>query len=207
MLTVMLAYMFSDTFQALVTVPFFALTPEITPDYDERTSLTGCRCFFNPPASLVTAGAAPMVVDEAPKAGLTQQQGYKTAAGLFGGFAAVPFLLIFVVVRERLAQQAQARQPVAIRETVRTVWSNIPFRFATAIYMLKWITFDLVALMLPWAIGCLAVRIPPAERGFAQCRGRTRPGNARGRGIHPWPLKLPSGNAVAAVSTVTLNLL
>jgi Na+/melibiose symporter-like transporter len=72
MLTVMLAYMPSDTFQTLVTVPFFALTPEITPDYDECTSLTGCRCFFNPLASLVTAVAAPMVVDGAPKAGLTQ---------------------------------------------------------------------------------------------------------------------------------------
>jgi GPH family glycoside/pentoside/hexuronide:cation symporter len=33
---------------------------------------------------------------------------------------------------------------------VRTAWRNIPFRFATALYMLNWLTFDLVALMLPF---------------------------------------------------------
>ena len=36
------------------------------------------------------------------------------------------------------------------RQTVRTAWANIPFRFATLIYMLNWITFDLVALVLPF---------------------------------------------------------
>jgi GPH family glycoside/pentoside/hexuronide:cation symporter len=39
---------------------------------------------------------------------------------------------------------------IPFRETVRTAWGNIPFRFATAIYMLNWITFDLVALALPF---------------------------------------------------------
>ena len=34
MLTVTLAYMLSDTFQTLVSVPYNTLTPEIAPDYD-----------------------------------------------------------------------------------------------------------------------------------------------------------------------------
>jgi GPH family glycoside/pentoside/hexuronide:cation symporter len=33
---------------------------------------------------------------------------------------------------------------------MRTAWGNIPFRFATGLYMMNWITFDLVALMLPY---------------------------------------------------------
>jgi GPH family glycoside/pentoside/hexuronide:cation symporter len=149
-ITVMLAYMISDTMQTLVTVPFFALTPEITPDYDERTSLTGYRMFFNLLASLATAVSAPMVVDAVVKSGSTQQQGYLTVAAMFGGLAAVPFLLIFLVVRERYSAAAQAEARVPLRETLRTAWSNIPFRFATGLYMLNWITFDLVALMLPF---------------------------------------------------------
>lgn len=153
MVTVSLAYMISDTFQSLITVPFFALTPEITTDYDERTSLTGFRMFFNLLASLATAVAAPMIVDAAVKAGLSQQQGYLIIAASFGGLAALPFLLIALVVREVPNQSSPAgalEQNTSLRQTLATAWSNIPFRFVTLIYMLNWITFDLVALMLPF---------------------------------------------------------
>ena len=148
--TVSLAFMLSDTFETLCGVPFSALLPELTPDYDERTTLTSYRIFFNLLASLVTAVAAPMIVDAALNAGLTQQQGYLLVAGLFAGSAAIPYLLIFAVVRERYVGKEQPQDPTPLRETVRTAWSNIPFRFATAIYMLNWITFDLVALVLPF---------------------------------------------------------
>jgi GPH family glycoside/pentoside/hexuronide:cation symporter len=149
-ITVMLAYMLSDTFQTLVSVPYISLTPEIAPDYDERTTLTGYRMFFNLLASLVTAVAAPMVVKGALAAGGTLQQGYITVAMMFGGLAIIPWLLIFAVVREKPRTAAQIAQPISFRESVRSAWANIPFRFATGIYMLNWITFDLVALMLPF---------------------------------------------------------
>jgi GPH family glycoside/pentoside/hexuronide:cation symporter len=148
--TVTLAYIISDTFQTLLTVPFFALTPEITPDYDERTTLTGYRMVFNLLASLTTAVAAPMIVDTLLRAGLTQQQGYLTVAAIFGGLATIPFLLIFLVVRERYGEDKVATEATPFRISMRSAWENIPFRFATAIYMLNWITFDLVALMLPY---------------------------------------------------------
>jgi GPH family glycoside/pentoside/hexuronide:cation symporter len=150
MITVTLAYMLSDTFQTLVSVPYNTLTPEIAPDYDERTTLTGYRMFFNLVASLATAVAAPMIVKAGLAAGATLQQGYLMVAALFGGVAAVPFLLIFAVVRERPRSADEIKETVSFRETLRAAWQNIPFRFATGVYMLNWITFDLVALMLPF---------------------------------------------------------
>ena len=150
MITVSLAYMLSDTLQTLIAVPYNALTPEITPDYDERTSLTGFRMFFNLVASLATAVTAPMIVKAGLRAGATLQQGYITVAALFGGLAAIPFLLIFAVVRERQRAPGEIEEQVSFRETLRAAWQNIPFRFATGVYMLNWITFDLVALMLPF---------------------------------------------------------
>ena len=149
--TVSLAFMLSDTFETLCGVPFSALLPELTPDYDDRTTLTSFRIFFNLLASLATAVAAPMIVDAALSAGLNQQQGYLLVAGMFGGLAAIPYLLIFAVVREKYVTTETKTVPdIPFRETVRTAWGNIPFRFATAIYMLNWITFDLVALALPF---------------------------------------------------------
>ena len=143
MLTVMAAYMLSDTLQTLVTVPFFTLLPELTPDYDERTALTGYRMTFNLAASLA-------IVDEALAAGLTQQQGYLIVAALFGGLAAVPFLLIGLLVRERAPAAPRAPAAVPFAASVRAAWGNKPFRIAALLYMLNWITFDLVALMLPF---------------------------------------------------------
>jgi len=32
----------------------------------------------------------------------------------------------------------------------RAAWRNVPFRFAMALYMLNWVTFDLIALVLPY---------------------------------------------------------
>ena len=75
MLTVMVAFMISDTFQTLVTVPFYALMPEIAPQYDQRTNLAGYRMVFNLLASLATAVSAPMIVKAGLNAGWTLQQG------------------------------------------------------------------------------------------------------------------------------------
>jgi GPH family glycoside/pentoside/hexuronide:cation symporter len=145
-----IAFMISDTMETLVAVPFSALTPELTPDYDERTSLTSYRMFFNLMVSLVTAVAAPAIVDGVVAGGGSQQQGYLLTAAIFGGMAAMPFLLIFAVVREKPQKENKGMPHVSFMETLRTAWSNIPFRVATLLYMLNWITFDLVALVLPF---------------------------------------------------------
>ncbi|MDQ7029633.1 MAG: MFS transporter [Ardenticatenia bacterium] len=38
----------------------------------------------------------------------------------------------------------------SLADTLRAAWANVPFRFAVVLYMLNWVTFDLVALMLPY---------------------------------------------------------
>ncbi|MCU0519085.1 MAG: MFS transporter [Anaerolineae bacterium] len=165
MIHMMLAYALSDTFQTLVVVPFHALTPEMTSDYDERTSLASYRMFFNFLASLAAGVVAPMIVDATLAGGGTQQQGYLVASAIFGATSVVPYLLIFFAVREKV-QPEDLPKEVSLRDTVRQVWENVPFRYATAIYMLNWVTFDLVAAVLPFflvywiAQGDLLLKMP-----------------------------------------------
>jgi glycoside/pentoside/hexuronide:cation symporter, GPH family len=156
-LHITLAFMLSDTLQTLVVVPFLSLTPELAPDYDERTSLTSYRMVFNLLASLLTAAGAPELLAAMVKAGYSQQQGYLLVGALFGGLAMLPFLAMFFFLRERQAPagpdspsvEAEAQVP-PLRETMRRAWSNVPFRYVLALNMLNWTTFDLVALMLPY---------------------------------------------------------
>lgn len=151
--TVSLVYMLSDTLQTFISVPLYALTPEIASEYDERTSLTGFRMFFNLVASLVAAVAAPSIVDAVLASGATQQQGYFIVSAIFGGLAVIPLLMIFFFIRERPRPAEIEKEPhIPFLVILKTAWKNVPFRFASALYMLNWITFDLVGLVLPFFI-------------------------------------------------------
>lgn len=140
----------SDTFQTLVTVPFYTLNPEMTQDYDERTELTTYSMFFNLVASLVAAVAAPEIKNAALASGLTLGQSYLLISGLFGGIGTLSFLVMFFFVKERHSKPSE--QNPTIKEIAETAWQNVPFRFATGVYMLNWMTVDLVALMLPFLL-------------------------------------------------------
>jgi GPH family glycoside/pentoside/hexuronide:cation symporter len=48
-----MAYVLYDAAATLVYMPYFALTPELTSDYDERTALTSYHMFFSIFGSLV----------------------------------------------------------------------------------------------------------------------------------------------------------
>jgi glycoside/pentoside/hexuronide:cation symporter, GPH family len=144
------AYMLSDTLGTLVAVPYTAMTPEISSDYDERTSLTSYRMFFQLAASLTTAVAAPAIVNAGLAAGWTQQQGYLLVSALFGGIAVPPLLLIFLFVRERSGRADEDQAHLPFGETLRAAWANVPFRFAALMNVLNWMAVDLVALMIPF---------------------------------------------------------
>lgn len=142
-----LAYMLADTLQTLVVVPFLSLMPEMTEDYDERTSLTAYRMVFNLLASLAAAAGAPEIV----AAFESPQQGYLVMSLIFGGLGVIPFLLIFFTTREKHVD-VQASRSFSMIKALQATWRNRPFRIATGINLLNWVTFDLIALMLPFFI-------------------------------------------------------
>ena len=142
------AFILFDTIFTAVHVGYNALTPEMTPDYDERTELTTYRMLFNLVASLGVAVAAPMIKNWALSQGMTLSQSYLLISGMFGGLGALPFLIMFFFVRER--HQTPTTASPSIKEIAVTAWENIPFRFATGLYMLNWMTVDMVSLILPY---------------------------------------------------------
>jgi len=140
--------MLVDSFSTLVSIPYLSLTPELTPDYDERTALSGFRSIFQLVAGLAVVVAAPMIVDAAIEHGLSHQRGFMLAGGLFGALGVIPYLLIFFTVRE--TSNAEETETLPIGQTLRIAWSNIPFRFATAIHLLNWVAVDMVAVVFPY---------------------------------------------------------
>jgi GPH family glycoside/pentoside/hexuronide:cation symporter len=145
---VTLAFMLADTLQTLISVPFLSLTPELTPDYDERTTLTSFRSFFQLVGALSVVIAAPIIVDMVLASGGTQQQGFMLVGAVFGSIGAIPLLLLGIFVRETSTPEQQESMP--FRQTLREAWKNIPFRFAVGIHMFNWSAVDMVAVSFPY---------------------------------------------------------
>jgi GPH family glycoside/pentoside/hexuronide:cation symporter len=145
---VTLSFMLADTLQTLVGVPFLSLTPELTPDYDERTTLTSFRSFFQLMGALAVVVIAPVIVDIVLASGGSQQQGFMLVGAIFGGIGAIPLLLIGLVVRE--TSTPEQTESIPFRRTLQAAWQNIPFRYAVGIHMLNWSAVDMVAIIFPY---------------------------------------------------------
>ena len=145
---VTLSFMLADTLQTLISVPFLSLTPELTPDYDERTTLTSFRSLFQLMGALSVVVAAPAIVDMVLASGGTQQQGFVLVGAIFGSIGAIPLLLLGIFIRETSMPEQQQSMP--FRETLSVAWENIPFRFAVGIHMLNWSAVDMVAITFPY---------------------------------------------------------
>lgn len=145
---VTLTFMLSDTLTTLVSVPYLSLTPELTRNYDERTTLTSFRTVFQLASALTVAVAAPMIIDAALLVGATQQQGFMLVGAIFGSLGAIPLFLIGYFVRETSTEEEQ--QTLPFRETLRVAWKNIPFRYAVGIHMLNWSAVDMIAITFPY---------------------------------------------------------
>jgi glycoside/pentoside/hexuronide:cation symporter, GPH family len=145
---VTLSFMLADTLQTLISVPFLSLTPELTPDYDERTTLTSFRSIFQLMGALSVVVAAPAIVDMVLASGGTQQQGFVLVGAIFGSIGAIPLLLLGIFIRESSTPEQQQNMP--FRETLSVAWENIPFRFAVGIHMLNWSAVDMVAITFPY---------------------------------------------------------
>jgi glycoside/pentoside/hexuronide:cation symporter, GPH family len=145
---VTLSFMLADTLQTLVGVPFLSLTPELTPDYDERTTLTSFRSFFQLTGALTVVIAAPAIVDMVLASGGSQQQGFMLVGAIFGGIGAIPLLLIGLFVRE--TSTPEQIESIPFRKTLQAAWQNIPFRYAVGIHMLNWSAVDMITVAFPY---------------------------------------------------------
>jgi GPH family glycoside/pentoside/hexuronide:cation symporter len=134
-----LAYLVFDTASTFVAMPYLALTPELSDDYDERTSLTSYRMFFSIFASLL-AFTVPLLIIGAFR---PENAGRVLLTGLLFGLAgAAPLFLVFAGTRER--QEYSEAPPPRLRASLKSVVANRPFRLGLGIYVFTWIAVDLV---------------------------------------------------------------
>lgn len=138
-----------DSLYTLINVPYSAMTPELTEDYDERSNLAGWRIGVSILASLLTGGLFKVMAENvfAPQFGGVSglQTGYALAGALWGATMIIPYLLLVMVVRE--PEREVQKDPIRPIQTFKEVFSNRPFRLASLIYLLTFATVDVVLLI------------------------------------------------------------
>jgi GPH family glycoside/pentoside/hexuronide:cation symporter len=136
------AFILFDTVFTAVHVGYNALTPEMTPDYDERSSLNGYRMVFS-----ISGTLGAIILATVLGWVLTDARLHFAIVGVSLGLASMlPPLIVFAVTRE--AATEGAAEPLLVRDALRATLSNRPFWLVMGLYLLSWTTASILAANL-----------------------------------------------------------
>lgn len=137
------AFMLYDAGATLVYMPYYALTPELTDDYDERTSLTAYRMAFSIIGSLIAFTLPLEIIGERTpdKAGVV----FNTMA-VFAVVSALPLLGTFFASKEKKEHLNEPKP--GLRESIRAALQNKPFLYAVGIFLFTFTALSIIESML-----------------------------------------------------------
>ena len=138
-----LAYLLYDAAATFVYMPYFALTPELTLDYDERTALTSYRMGFSLFGGLVAFTVPLLIIGTMRPENASRVM---LMAVIFGIMSALPLLLTFFGTRER--QEFVEQEQPSLKESLRAALGNRPFVFAAGIFLFTWTAIEIIQGML-----------------------------------------------------------
>jgi len=131
-----------DTAFTVVHVGYNALTPEMTSDYDERSSLNGFRMAFSISGTLgaiILATVLGWYIED--------QRTLFSILGIgLGLISIIPPLIVFRITSEKPAEDLP--DPLPLGTALKQTLSNKPFRMVMGLYLLSWTTASILAAVL-----------------------------------------------------------
>jgi GPH family glycoside/pentoside/hexuronide:cation symporter len=148
--TVLGSFLLFDTFHTVVSVPYFAMTPELTSDYDERTSLTAVRKIYGVSGYIAGAVATTLIASLLrEKFGLTQEASYSSMGALFGIVATVTILISALTVKENPEMASQQSKIPPVKALLQTL-KNKPFIRLVMAFLISSFSFTLMTGLFPY---------------------------------------------------------
>lgn len=148
-LAVLGSFLLADTFQTMVSVPYYALSAELTYDYDERTSLISVRMIFTVLGYILGAALTTAVASFFTGLGWSKNAAYSGMGAVFGAVAIVTMLVTTFGVREQPNPDLQPAKMPALPQ-IRHVFRNRPFVQYMIMSTIISISFTLLTSLLPY---------------------------------------------------------
>jgi len=126
---VLVVYIILCTAYSTVNIPYSSLSPELTADYNERTSLNGYRFAFAGIGTLLGAGAALPIVAMAPD----KNMGFLLMGIIFGSVMLITALITIFTVKE--PAKLKPANTMGFVETYKQVFKNKPYLLILAAYI------------------------------------------------------------------------
>ncbi|WGV25604.1 MFS transporter [Halotia branconii] len=151
----------SQVFYTVVNLPYTAMTPELTQDYDERTSLNSFRFTFSIGGSILSLILSKVVFSLISD----RQQQYLVLAAVCTIISILSLYWCVFGVRDHIlafeAKRTQLEEPPAIPffEQLKIVFTNRPFLFVIGIYLFSWLGVQITASIIPYfVINCMRLQ-------------------------------------------------
>lgn len=129
-----------DTGFTAVNVPYTALTPELSQDYDERTSLNSFRFSFSILGGLIALAVHNVLIGLFPSV----TTGYAISAAVMGGVIVLSNFITFAYTEEHHFKDHTAENDPGFVEGVKIALRNRPFLYVVAIYLMSWLCIQFV---------------------------------------------------------------
>lgn len=131
-----------DTVFTIIHVSYNALTPELTDDYDERSTLNGYRMAFSITGTLGTIILATVIGWY-----IADKRLLFAILGIgLGLVSIIPPLIVFKVTHEKPAEELP--EPMPMKKALITTLSNRPFWLIMGLYLLSWTTASILSATL-----------------------------------------------------------
>ncbi|MBD2777930.1 MFS transporter [Iningainema tapete] len=144
----------SQVFYTVVNLPYTAMTPELTQDYDERTKLNSFRFAFSIGGSILSLILAKIVIDTI----ADRQQQFLVLAGICTVISVLSLYWCVWGTRDRIMVFEAKRTPIEpeasipISEQLKIAFANRPFLYVIGIYLCSWLAVQVTASNLPFFI-------------------------------------------------------
>lgn len=150
-LAVLGSFWLVDTFHTMTTTPYYALTPELTRDYNERASLTSIRMVFSVFGYILGAAATTILADVFQAAGLDLRQAWSATGAVFGTIAVIVTLITTFSIKERPELAGEPSQLPALK-AVLISFKNKPFIILMIAFFLSSFSFTVLTALVPYFI-------------------------------------------------------
>jgi GPH family glycoside/pentoside/hexuronide:cation symporter len=151
-LAVLATFLLFDTFHTMVSVPYYAMTPELTYDYNERSSLTAIRMIFSVIGYILGAAVTTVLAGLLASAlGLNVQAAWSGTGLIFGLVAVGSVLSTALTVKERAGIDPKISKMPPVK-AVLTVFRNRPFVIMLVAFFISSFSFTMLTSLVPYFI-------------------------------------------------------
>lgn len=132
-----------NTLYSLVAIPYNALLPELSQDYDERTSISGYKMAFSFVGSLVSAMGVSFIVDTIFPGKAMYAVSYPIMGKVLAFVLIVCILAAFFGTKERVEPKASEKQE-NIWKALKSLLKLKEYKLVLGVFIFSMVSFDII---------------------------------------------------------------